>query len=62
MKLFRCYDKKMANEKLVKMKCVECKNINYYTNRNKKKIKEKLELKKYCKFCQKHTLHKEIRR
>jgi len=52
----------MANENLVRMKCLECKNINYYTSRNKKKIKEKLELKKYCKFCQKHTLHKEMKK
>ncbi len=50
-----------AKENLVKLRCVECKNINYYTNRNKKKIKEKLELKKFCKFCRKHTTHKEMR-
>lgn len=52
----------MANEKLVRMKCTECSNINYYTNRNKKKLKEKLELKKYCKFCRKHTVHKELKK
>jgi len=50
-----------AKENLVKLKCAECKNINYYTNRNKKKIKEKLELKKFCKSCRKHTIHKEMR-
>ena len=44
------------------MKCSECKRINYYTDRNKKKIKEKLTLKKYCKFCKKHTLHKEMKK
>lgn len=51
----------MARENLVKMKCTECNNINYFTTRNKKKIKEKLELKKYCQKCKKHTLHKEIK-
>ena len=50
-----------TKENLVKMKCSECKNITYYTSRNKKKIKEKLELNKYCKFCKKHTLHKEMK-
>jgi len=50
-----------AKENLVKLRCTVCKNINYYTNRNKKKIKEKLELKKFCKFCKKHTIHKEMR-
>ena len=51
----------MARETLVKMRCTECKNINYFTSRNKKKIKEKLELKKHCPKCKKHTLHKEIK-
>ncbi len=51
----------MARENLVKLKCTECGNINYWSKRNKKKIKEKLELKKYCPHCRKHTLHKEIK-
>ncbi|MDD5652289.1 MAG: 50S ribosomal protein L33, partial [Candidatus Moranbacteria bacterium] len=36
--------------------------INYFTTRNKKKIKEKLEMKKHCKFCNKHTVHKEMKK
>ncbi|OGI16740.1 MAG: 50S ribosomal protein L33 [Candidatus Moranbacteria bacterium RIFCSPHIGHO2_02_FULL_40_12b] len=51
----------MARENLAKLKCSECKNITYWTTRNKKKIKEKLELKKHCKFCRKHTAHKETK-
>jgi large subunit ribosomal protein L33 len=46
---------------IVSLQCPECKRRNYTTTRNKKTQKEKIELKKYCKFCQKHTLHKEIR-
>ncbi|NIM57419.1 MAG: 50S ribosomal protein L33 [Candidatus Aminicenantes bacterium] len=46
---------------IVSLQCPECKRRNYSTTRNKKTQKEKIELKKYCKFCQKHTLHKEIR-
>jgi large subunit ribosomal protein L33 len=46
-------------DNMAKMKCSECKRITTYTQRNKKKVKEKLSLKKYCKFCRKHTLHNE---
>jgi len=49
----------MAQEKLVKMQCTTCKRINYFTTRNKKTIEKKLELKKFCKWCKKHTKHKE---
>ena len=46
---------------IVSLQCSECKRRNYTTTRNKKIQKEKIEQKKYCKFCQKHILHKEIR-
>lgn len=48
-------------EKLIGLECSECHRINYYSSKNKKTIKEKLELKKYCKFCKQHTLHKETK-
>jgi large subunit ribosomal protein L33 len=51
----------MARENIAKMKCSVCKNINYFTTRNKKKVKEKLEMKKHCRVCRKHTLHKEVK-
>ena len=51
----------MARENLAKLKCEACKNINYFTTRNKKKLKEKLEMKKHCKKCKKHTNHKEMK-
>ncbi|MDY6821841.1 MAG: 50S ribosomal protein L33 [Deferribacterota bacterium] len=41
--------------------CVECKNRNYHTTKNKKSITSKLELKKYCARCRKHTLHRETK-
>lgn len=50
-----------TKENLVKLRCSECKEINYYTSRNKKKIKEKLELNKFCNTCRKHTDHKELK-
>ena len=38
--------------------CEECLSRNYSTYKNKDK-KERLEVKKHCKRCGKHTLHKE---
>jgi large subunit ribosomal protein L33 len=46
---------------LVTLQCADCKRRNYTTSRNKKKQTERLEVKKYCKFCRKHTLHKEVK-
>jgi large subunit ribosomal protein L33 len=45
----------------VTMQCGECKRRNYVTTKNKKTVSGKLELKKYCRFCRKHTPHKETR-
>ena len=39
----------------------ECKRRNYRTNKNKKTTTERVELMKYCKWCHKHTLHKETK-
>jgi large subunit ribosomal protein L33 len=48
-----------SKDTLAKMKCEDCKTTNYFTTRNKKKLKEKLEMKKHCPKCKVHTLHKE---
>jgi len=57
----------MAKKKkpIIKMKCEECKRVNYHTQKSKKmftEAKAKLELKKYCKWCRKHIMHKESKR
>ena len=44
---------------LITLSCSVCKQRNYQSDKNKKIQKDKIELKKYCKFCKKHTLHKE---
>jgi large subunit ribosomal protein L33 len=46
---------------IVTLQCTECKRRNYTTTRNKKLQTEKLQLKKYCRFDRKHTLHKEVK-
>ncbi len=45
----------------VTMACTECKQRNYQTNKNKKNDPDRIELSKYCKFCKKHTPHKETK-
>ena len=45
----------------ITLACNECKHRNYRTAKNKKKNPERLELRKYCKFCRAETTHKETR-
>ena len=45
----------------VTLACTECKKLNYQTNKNKKNDPDRLEFNKYCKFCKKHTAHKETK-
>ena len=45
----------------VTMACTECKRRNYTTTKNKKNDSGRIELKKYCRFCHTHTVHKETR-
>jgi len=46
---------------LIALRCEECKRKNYYTFKNKRKHPEKFEIKKFCKFDRKHTIHKETK-
>ena len=43
----------------VTLECTECKQRNYNMTKDKKTHPERMETKKYCKFCKTHTLHKE---
>ena len=43
----------------ITLACTECKQRNYDTVKEKKN--DRLEMKKYCRFCKKHTLHRETR-
>ncbi|MDD5153357.1 MAG: 50S ribosomal protein L33 [Thermodesulfobacteriota bacterium] len=46
---------------IVTLACTTCKQRNYTTTKNKRKTTEKLEFKKYCRFCRLHTIHKETK-
>ncbi len=50
-----------AGREIITLQCSECKRRNYSTTKNKKTQTEKLELKKFCRFCNKHTVHKETK-
>lgn len=54
-----------ARWKVVRVKitlaCTECKQRNYNMTKEKKLHPERMETKKYCRFCKKHTLHKETK-
>ncbi|MDR1505841.1 MAG: 50S ribosomal protein L33 [Treponema sp.] len=52
--------KKTAVE-LIALQCAECKRKNYTTSKNRRNTQGKLELKKYCPFDRKHTLHVETK-
>ncbi len=45
----------------ITLACTECKQRNYATTKNKKNDPDRIELNKYCKFCKKHTAHKETK-
>ncbi len=46
---------------IITLACTDCKRRNYSTTKNKRTTPDKVELKKYCRFCHKHTVHKETK-
>ena len=46
---------------IITLQCVDCKNRNYSTTKNKKTTTERLEFKKFCRTCRHHTVHKEVK-
>ena len=51
---------KGARENII-LECTDCKRRNYMTSKNKRNNPDRLEIKKYCKFCKKMTVHKETK-
>ncbi len=46
---------------IITLACTECKRRNYTTTKNKRKTTERLELKKFCRWCRVHTRHRETK-
>jgi len=51
----------MSQDNLIGLACSVCKRVNYFSKRNKKKVKAKVELKKYCPWDKRHTVHTEAK-
>jgi large subunit ribosomal protein L33 len=53
----------MASDKRLKvtLECTECKRRNYITMKNKNNDRDRIEMRKYCRFERRHTVHKETR-
>lgn len=49
-------------ENIVRLRCGTCNHLNYIVHKNKKLVTRKLELKKHCPYCNKHTPHKEAKK
>ncbi|HLS20890.1 MAG TPA: 50S ribosomal protein L33 [Bacillota bacterium] len=45
----------------ITLACSECQSRNYQTTKNVLTTPDRLEIKKYCKRCGKHTLHRETK-
>jgi large subunit ribosomal protein L33 len=49
----------MSQDHIIKLQCTKCKEINYFSTRNRKQVPDKVELEKFCKHCRARTKHKE---
>ena len=48
-------------QEIITLACNDCKRRNYSTTKNKKTTPDRLERRKFCRWCRKHTLHRETR-
>ena len=57
---------------LISLKCTECNHLEriniqnrrkiiYTTTKNRRNTPDRLELKKFCPYCNSHTIHREIK-
>jgi large subunit ribosomal protein L33 len=52
---------KKAVRAVITLACVDCKERNYVTTKNRRNDPGRLELRKYCPRCRTHKLHRETR-
>jgi large subunit ribosomal protein L33 len=45
----------------VTLACEDCKRRNYQTNKSKRNNPERIQLRKYCRWCKTHRAHRETR-
>jgi large subunit ribosomal protein L33 len=44
---------------IISLACQTCYRRNYSTRKNRRTTPDRLEQKKYCRWCRTHTVHKE---
>jgi large subunit ribosomal protein L33 len=52
---------KKAIRTTITLACTECKEQNYTSEKNRRNDASRLELRKYCPRCRRHTLHRETK-
>jgi large subunit ribosomal protein L33 len=52
---------KTDNRPTITLACSICKRRNYVTEKNRINDRERIELKKFCRWCRQHTVHRETR-
>jgi large subunit ribosomal protein L33 len=52
---------KKAVRLVITLACTECKEQNYISSKNRRNDPSRMELKKHCPRCRKHTLHRETK-
>jgi large subunit ribosomal protein L33 len=49
------------NRPTITLACPECKRRNYVTVKNRVNDRDRIELRKYCRWERRHTVHRETR-
>jgi large subunit ribosomal protein L33 len=52
---------KSDNRPKITLACENCKRRNYLTVKNKVNDRDRIALRKYCRWCRQHTQHRETR-
>jgi large subunit ribosomal protein L33 len=52
---------KKAIRGVITLACIECKERNYTTEKNRRNDQQRLELNKYCPRCRVHRQHRETK-
>jgi large subunit ribosomal protein L33 len=52
---------KSDNRPTITLACGECKRRNYSSSKNRLNDRDRIELRKYCRWCGRHTAHRETR-
>ena len=45
----------------ITLACTDCKQRNYSTTKEKKNHPDRMEIKKFCRYCNSHTNHRETK-